>query len=314
MTRGGAKIFLATAVLATIAVPLEFGGAPIAFGQGSAAGAPQHPTPSTVGPPLASTARFEVASIKHINPGPDMILKVTNLPTDGRFYATGVTAKNLITIAYRVNLSWIVGGPSWISFDRFDVQAKGDRSLDEQLKQLSQDQAGLIKSQMLQQLLADRFKLSVHHETRDQPVYELIVAKNGPKVEPAKDDASTPSADDPAAGGPGGKPRMKMGSEGGEQYMQFQEGTMAYLAAVLESSVGRNVVDKTGLGGEIQLPSALDIGYGWSRRRCGGRREQILCARSGPPWSRRALPIHRPSGTAWLETATGEGAGRCSGH
>src|SRR5262249_17917423 len=78
----------------------------------------------------------------------------------------------------------IVGGPSWIDSDRYDIQAKADCSGGV----LSREQTQL----MVQSMLEDRFQLKAHMETRELPIYNLVVAKDGPKIKPSAD--QTPSA------------------------------------------------------------------------------------------------------------------------
>ena len=127
----------------------------------------------------AQTPGFEVASIKANKSGINGKLGMGFQP--GRLTARNYTLKELIQGAYGVDANQIVGGPNWIGVDRFDVEAKGDFSLGGFLPD-AQGNAGLAY-QMLQTLLRERFSLVVHPESRQLPIYALIIANDG-KVGP----------------------------------------------------------------------------------------------------------------------------------
>src|SRR5262247_1011294 len=110
--------------------------------------------------------QFEVASVK-VHPPPVTQIGITN--RGGRFVATGFSLKMLVGRGYAVPEMRVVGGPSWVDTDRYDIEAKSEGP-----------QAPL--QPMLQAMLEDRFKLKVHRETRDLPVYELVVVKSGLKM------------------------------------------------------------------------------------------------------------------------------------
>jgi uncharacterized protein (TIGR03435 family) len=113
---------------------------------------------------------FEAASVKPNTSG-DWRKSLGPAP-GGRFLATNDTLRDLLPFAYglpQVTASFrIVGGPKWIDDDRFDISAKVDGTWTPQQM-----------SEMLRTLLADRFKLAAHHETRDLPIYALVVAPGG---------------------------------------------------------------------------------------------------------------------------------------
>lgn len=124
----------------------------------------------------------------------------------------------------------IVGEPDWAKSEKYDIDAKVDPSLAEQTRNLGDTQDRLRAQQMLQQMLADYFKVSLHQEVQDQPVYELVVGEGGSKLQPA-----------PASK----KAMMRMGM--GEV---TSEGTpLDLLVAQLSQRLGRTVIDKTGLKG-----------------------------------------------------------------
>jgi uncharacterized protein (TIGR03435 family) len=228
------------------------------------------PVLSQTEPTATPSAKFEVASIKQSKSFDmrHMMIRIMNRPDDGRFYTTNVTAKLLVKLAYDVHDSQIVGGSDWINSERFDIQAKADSATDAELKKLNPLQAKLVKEHMLQELLADRFKLKLRHETKQLPIYALEVAKNGPKLAEAKGVAAGPSGGEGLGGrgivrpGPG-QPGVRMQINGGEQRVDFEDSPMAMLVRVLSQSLGRTVVNKTGLTGryKFKLHWASDMGH-----------------------------------------------------
>ena len=112
---------------------------------------------------------FEVASIKPNNSGSTR--SGSSISSTGRYEGTNLTLHGLIQDAYRVREFQIVGGPDWIKGDRFDVIGKpSETAPSESLRD------------MLRTLLADRFKLVVHQEIREQPVYALTLAQTEGKL------------------------------------------------------------------------------------------------------------------------------------
>jgi uncharacterized protein (TIGR03435 family) len=182
-----------------------------------------------------ATREFEIASIKPFSGGGGGRNGGTggSLPraisgglrfTPGRVVSApaGVTAGKMILEAFHLAQYQLSGGPGWLDSDRFDLEAKAEGADENQLRQ------------MLQTLLADRFKLVVHRETKEMPVYALVVAKNGPEFHEWKEGDRMPEF------GSGGHPN------------NFRDrGTIQRLADVLSSGpdVGRPVLDKTGLKG-----------------------------------------------------------------
>jgi uncharacterized protein (TIGR03435 family) len=138
----------------------------------------------------------------------------------------------LIRAAYRMDESSMKGGPGWLDSERYDVVARSAaRSTEDQLRL------------MLQRLLADRFQLRVHRETKEGPAYSLTIAgKNGLKLQPA--DAAGCAAPKP---NPCGRFRKSGGSITGERV------SMAELAHLLGSLTGLPVTDDTGLRGVFNL-------------------------------------------------------------
>ena len=102
----------------------------------------------------------------------------------GRFMATNFTLQKLIQSAYGVQSDRISGGPDWLNSQGYDIDAKADESVIDELHELRRNQ-GLTEQKRLQALLADRFKLTLHRETKEVSVYALVIAKNGPKLQEA---------------------------------------------------------------------------------------------------------------------------------
>lgn len=183
-----------------------------------------------------STApRFEVASIKQNKSGgarsPSMI------HPGGRFTATNNTVRALILNAYGITNapSLLSGGPGWIDSDTWDVDAKAaaDSIPASATGKPLWDQTRL----MLRTLLADRFKLVLHSDTKEMSIYELVVAKGGPKLKPSAADCS---ASEFACHGFSGNPRRLTSIGGVDTYD---------IALMLTGYSDRLVVDKTGLTG-----------------------------------------------------------------
>lgn len=165
---------------------------------------------------------FEVASIKAGDPSTHMV-RIMMAP-GGRYTAQGVTLKVMIMNAYGVRDFQVTGGPSWIGTDRFDITATANAD-----GQIPQEQVKL----MLQNLLADRFKLVLRRESKEMPGYALVIAKGGSKLKETE-------------GGNDRRGQMRM-SRG---ILDMQGIKTQGLAANLANIVGRPVVDKTGLTGE----------------------------------------------------------------
>ncbi|HTV82131.1 MAG TPA: M56 and DUF3738 domain-containing protein [Acidobacteriaceae bacterium] len=230
------KLLLGVAGLLAIAVPVTFGLTQASYIAGTA------PDAGTANLPAA---RFEVASIRPAAPQDALRImsRIMDPPSDGRFYATNVTLKMLVDIAYDVQDAQIEGGPKWFDTDRFDIQARADPSVDAELKKLSPQEARLVKERMLQDLLADRFHLKIKRPTRQMPVYALVVAGNGPKMQPSR---TGDGIEGPSGKGPGAMMRMQ---RGGAMSVQMVSGKMDMLAQILSRQVNRVVLNRTGLRG-----------------------------------------------------------------
>jgi len=207
---------------------------------------------SQIGAQSAQTApapspSFEVTSIKPNRAG-DMRFGIMMRP--GRFTTSGITTRFLIAYAYKVKDFQVSGGPSWINSDRYDIDAKEDDSMVAELDKLPPEERGDQIRLMVRSLLADRFKLSLSHTTKELPVYALVVAKNGPKLHEAKPDETYPDAPK----GPDGRVHSGMGMMrfGGGQ-LTGQGVPMENLVHMLSQQLGRDVLDQTGLKGKYDF-------------------------------------------------------------
>jgi uncharacterized protein (TIGR03435 family) len=131
----------------------------------------------------AAQPAFEVVSVKRTPPASGDPVGLFTYP-GGRIHATNYTLKQLIRDAYNVEEYRILDGPQWVDDDRFSVEAKPPVS-----SEASKWTPANFKSppnsemrQMMQTLLAERFQLKVHTETRRERVYALVTAKGGPKL------------------------------------------------------------------------------------------------------------------------------------
>ena len=166
----------------------------------------------------------------------------------------GMVAKNqtlleLIKLAYGVQASQISGGPDWMSTARFNVEVKIDDSLIAELKKLTPEQHKMEHDLMFQNLLADHFKLALHRESRLLPGYALVIAKNGPKVQPAKPGDTYPNGIKGPDGSPGGPHRFAFGTDG----FVAQALPMSFIAERLAGHLQQPVVDRTGLTGDYDF-------------------------------------------------------------
>jgi uncharacterized protein (TIGR03435 family) len=191
----------------------------------------------------ASTYEYEAVTIKP-SKGPGPASKIGMWPAPDGFNAWFVTPQQMVSTAYGVERTRVLGGPDWFPSERFDIEAKMDASVADALQKLSSDESTLARRQMLQTVLADRFKLAVHRETKELPVYTLVIAKNGPKLQTAKPGdtyANAPKFPDGTSAGAG---VIRPGPEGG---IIAQAIPITSLLRYLVQELGHPVVDKTGL-------------------------------------------------------------------
>jgi uncharacterized protein (TIGR03435 family) len=198
----------------------------------------------------AFSAEFEVASVK---PTGDSIAEPYDVQVvPGRLRMRNAPLRGLIQLAYGVEGYQLSGGPSWLASERFDIEAKavGNPSTKE------------MQGSMLQALLKDRFKLAVHRETKEGPVYELRLTTGPRRIQPSA--AGTcipynPDAPPPPAPSPG-QPRPNfcdfphLGRQGQNRTLDGKSLRMDDVAQTLARvELHRPVIDRTDLTGTFDI-------------------------------------------------------------
>jgi uncharacterized protein (TIGR03435 family) len=186
---------------------------------------------------------------------------VVGFLTPDSYRARNMTMRFVIREAYDLwggREEMVSGGPKWLDTDRYYITAKLDATVADKLKKLSPDERKKTQEQMVRALLADRFKLETHGETRPFPVYEMTIAKNGLKLHEAKpgdtyESATFPYADKFADGSEKAGQMFRVGGadpDGHRTMTIYGFGiSMAALARGLAVDTGQIVQDKTGLNG-----------------------------------------------------------------
>jgi len=179
----------------------------------------------------------------------------------GMLRYSNVSLKDCIRVAYTIK-DFQIEGPDWIGNTRFDIVAKLPEGS-------STDQI----PEMLQSLLADRFKLTYHRDTKEHAIYALVAEKGGPKLKPADTGSMVPAA--PQAGNPGrgGVPRggmmMMIDNEGA--HLKAPATTLSRVGEMLSRFTDRPVVDMSGVQGDYEFdlvfaPEAAHGGVGGGGR------------------------------------------------
>ena len=166
---------------------------------------------------------------------------MTQTLADG-FEMQNMTIHSLAIQAFPVRSGdQIVGWPAWTNSEHFDFRAKMDAETADAFHKLRGNETADMWHVMIRQILVDRFSLKYHMEKRELPVYELVLAKHGPKMKTA----------DP------GEPSSSMMSPG---KLSAQQTTTAALAGIISGIVGRQVNDKTSLTGVYDI----DLTWAWN--------------------------------------------------
>jgi uncharacterized protein (TIGR03435 family) len=228
------------------------------------------PAPTQTTAAKAPTYEFDVATFKpsqSTDPRSNQILTVGGMRfSEDTLRTRNTQLRQLIQWAYgllgRLD-DVVVGGPKWLDSDQYDIIAKMDGSVADQLKRLRPEERELAQEQMVRALLADRLKLVIHYETRVIPVYVLTIAKGGSKLHQAKpgdtyDKATFPYADKFADNDAkaGQMFRVGGGAHDGRLGTMTAYGfaiSMHALARQLYGDVGLVVQDKTGLTGKYDF-------------------------------------------------------------
>jgi uncharacterized protein (TIGR03435 family) len=193
-----------------------------------------------IGAQATGSAAFEVASVKPHKAGEQNFGFPRFMP-GGRFTSSGVPLQIVIAVAYNLPFqgTQLSGGPDWIRSmeNAYDIEAKANA---DDLKSLSpQDRADKLRS-MLQALLAERFKLTIRRDSKEQPVYVLTVGKNGSKLQKSK--LEEKDCEDPAN-------QCHFGGAGQGRGIHVKAFNMAELAVSVSNFTDRPLIDRTGLTG-----------------------------------------------------------------
>jgi uncharacterized protein (TIGR03435 family) len=205
------------------------------------------------GPDLGERRTFEVASVKPNTSGDTRVSSM--IQPGGRYNAINVLLRNLIINAYRLQESQLAGAPDWISSERFDIVAKAEGD---------EETPPPVVQSMVRSLLAERFKLAVHWESREGPIYTLVRARTdgklGPGIKPSTTDCAALAAARRGAPPPSGPPPRLVPGERPTcgAWVGFGEVTaggrpLVELVSMLAQTVRRVVVDRTGLKGHFDF-------------------------------------------------------------
>jgi bla regulator protein blaR1 len=227
-------------------------------------------------PAAAQPPAFEVTSVKP-NLSEDFRGMGIKTEPNGRLTATNLPVRMLISMAYGVPnnpTERLVGVPDWVLRDRFDIEATAPEGAFPQGIPTSEARARMLA--MVQALLADRFKLAMRHETKELPVYELTVAKGGPKLEKS----TLEEKDCPI--GPSSSVTCHNFNGGMGRGLHAKAASMQDLARFIENWTDLPVIDRTGLTGLFAMETE-----GWMPMRLPP---------PPPPSAGSINPAPRPSG------------------
>jgi uncharacterized protein (TIGR03435 family) len=212
-------------------------------------------TPASAPPPApyTPTLTFDVASIRQSKIDPNVGRTVSGgfTPHSSTFRATNWDPMNLMLAAYGIQPYQLSGMPRDFWWVFFNVQAKSDSDTDDRLAKLNKDHGRLEQEHMLQALLADRFKLKVHWETRQGDVYNLVATKGGPKLRATE---APPSAEELKSWGDHPIPTLYQQGDSRTEFDYIAHGCqMTELVELLAGQFGRPIIDKTGLTGKYDF-------------------------------------------------------------
>jgi uncharacterized protein (TIGR03435 family) len=173
---------------------------------------------------LAARAPSQALEVASVKPSEAVVRKMDiRRDEGGGIVMTNVDLRTMVLMAYNIQAYQLSGGPTWLRSKRFDVDAKAPATAQKRQTWV-----------MLQALLADRFQLAVHRETRELPLLELVAAKGGARIQPVQRDPGP--ADDSVQNSAG--------------RIQSRLAGMDYLALTLSGMLERRVIDRTGLTGK----------------------------------------------------------------
>lgn len=249
----------------------------VAFGGGLRGQTPQASRGSD-----AKSLAFEVASVK-LNTSGDGSQRGIGTPPGGRLMFTDVPLRTIIRFAYDIQNTQLVGGPAWIDTDFFDIEAKAPSAQVASNARVPMD----VLRTMTRSLLADRFQLNARHETRQLPIYELVVARKdgrlGPQLRAAAVDCDALRRNNQDPPPPkDGQPTCGGSLRGG--HLILNGWSMSQLSVNLATWADRIVVDRTGLTGGFNLKLEWSLDQRPQFDAIGGpaRPVEIPAERTGP--------------------------------
>jgi uncharacterized protein (TIGR03435 family) len=196
------------------------------------------------------TLTFDVASIRESPDADSYMVGGGFAHHSSSFSVTNFDMMNLLITAYGIRRDQISGLPNWSAM--FNIQAKSGSAADERLAGLSKAQEKLEQQHMMQVLLADRFKLKTHWETREGLAYDLVLSKDGPKMEAAKGEPS--SAEERKTLGDHPIPPLYQRGDSRVGFDYVAHGcSMDDIVQMLAMQFGHPVLDKTGLTGKYDF-------------------------------------------------------------
>jgi len=196
-------------------------------------------------PAPAALPAFDVASVKR-NASGGTNVRSSTLP-NGAYVATNAPLRSIILMAYRLRPYQLIGGPAWLDSDRFDINARAPEQV---------PSSDLLL--MVRRLLAERFALATHGETREQSIYALVLARSDSRLGPGLRVSTTmcPAPPGAAAVPPQPAQRPPCGITMNTSKGTLVDGgrTMAELAAALAMfAIDRPIVDRTGVSGRFEI-------------------------------------------------------------
>jgi uncharacterized protein (TIGR03435 family) len=196
---------------------------------------------------------FETASLK-----PAALHSIRNFvggpgsKNPGQISYTNASLEELLLRAYGLEEAQRISGPDWLGDQRYDLVAKlPAETTKEQLQK------------MLQRLLAEKLKVQIHHESKDVPAYDLVVAEGGLKLkpgealDPARLEFSSQRGNYPTI--PDGVPAMAIAMDSGRARLRSRQEPPFVLAKVLSGPAGRPIVDKTGVTARYDFVLDFDL-------------------------------------------------------
>jgi uncharacterized protein (TIGR03435 family) len=224
---------------------------PAAFAQ--AGGTPSAPSSSLANASYVPTMTFDVASVrenKDIDPHTGFTVDGDFVSHTTTFRATNWDIENLITFAYGVDRYQLVSLPKWPWPTMFVIEAKGEGSADAKFATLTSEQQATERRHMIQVLLEQRFNLKTHWDTREGDIYNLVVARSGPKL---RAEGSAPPSPEELKVGERPAPPLYQKNDGQGYDFVAHGCSMSELVATLTGQFGRPVIDRTQLTGKYDF-------------------------------------------------------------